>query len=147
MAVVSILLEIFRRPTIVEVLGELVFFIAPLWIAVFVGVLVGWAWKPKWANLVGRDMAADCSISKQEISSSSSSSSLISSLCFSSLPSLNSLKFQFPSCIPWISDDGVQQKALSLPAPVDSSDCRFVEKFKVSRGLFVWFFFFFFFFI
>lgn len=107
----------------VEVLGELVFFIAPLWIAVFVGVLVGWAWKPNWANSVGRDMAADCSVSKQETSSSSSSSSSISSLCFSSIPSLNSLKFQFPSCIPWISDDGVQQKALSSPAPVDSSDC------------------------
>lgn len=123
MAVVSILLEIFRRPTIVEVLGELVFFMAPLWIAVFVGVLVGWAWKPNWANSVGRDMAADCSVSKQETSSSSSSSSSISSLCFSSIPSLNSLKFQFPSCIPWISDDGVQQKVLSLPAPVDSADC------------------------
>lgn len=131
MAVVSVLLEIFRRPTIVEVLGELVFFIVPLWIAVFVGVLVGWAWKPKWANLVGRDIA-DYSVSKQETSSSSSSSSLLtSSMCFGSLLGLN--KFQLPSCIPWISDYGVQEKVLSLPAPVNSSDIRFVDKFQLIR--------------
>jgi len=24
-------------------------FAAPLWIAVFVGLVVGWAWRPRWA--------------------------------------------------------------------------------------------------
>jgi len=32
-----------------DILGNLVTFIAPLWIAVIFGVVVGWAWKPKWA--------------------------------------------------------------------------------------------------
>ncbi|PON61130.1 START domain containing protein [Trema orientale] len=117
MAVVSVFLEIFRRPTIVEVMGELVLFMTPLWIAVFAGVLVGWAWRPKWANLVGRDMS-DCSVSKQE--SPSSSSSPMSSACFASIPSLNSLKFQLPSCVSWGSDDGIQEKALSVPPAVNS---------------------------
>lgn len=117
MALVSVFLEIFRRPTIVEVLGELVLFIAPLWIAVFVGVVVGWAWRPKWASLVGRDLS-DCSASKQEASSSSPPTS--SSLYFASMPSLNSLKFQLPSCVSWGFEDGIQENALAEPAMVNS---------------------------
>jgi len=34
---------------VMDILGNLVTFIAPLWIAVIFGVVVGWAWKPKWA--------------------------------------------------------------------------------------------------
>ncbi|GAU29731.1 hypothetical protein TSUD_392190 [Trifolium subterraneum] len=34
---------------VMNILGNLVTFIAPLWIAVIFGVVVGWAWKPKWA--------------------------------------------------------------------------------------------------
>ncbi|XP_050151716.1 uncharacterized protein LOC126626429 [Malus sylvestris] len=112
MALPSAFLEILRRPTIVEVLGELMMFITPLWIGVIVGVFVGWAWKPKWASLVGRDLL-DCPISKQKESSSSSSQS--SSTCFGSIPGLSSLKFQLPSCIPWPADDRNPEDALSLP--------------------------------
>ncbi|XP_045810379.1 uncharacterized protein LOC123904802 isoform X3 [Trifolium pratense] len=34
---------------VTDILANLVTFIAPLWIAVIFGVVVGWAWKPKWA--------------------------------------------------------------------------------------------------
>ncbi|KAL5551496.1 hypothetical protein UlMin_001672 [Ulmus minor] len=128
MALVTVLLEVLRRPSMVEVLGELAMFIAPLWIAVFVGVLVGWAWKPNWASLVGRE--SDCSVSKQ----GSSSSSPTSSTGFGSIPSLNSLKFQFPSCIPWNSDDGFQKEALKVQPSVNSNNSSSeLEREKISR--------------
>lgn len=122
MALVSAFLDIFRRPTIVEVLGELMMFITPLWIAVIVGVFVGWAWKPKWASLVGRDLL-DCPISKQKESSSSSQTS---STCFGPIPSLSSLRFLLPSYLPWAADDRNQKEALSMP-PTTNPDFRFVD--------------------
>ena len=47
------LFGVLERATVVDILGELAMFIAPLWIAVIFGVIVGWAWKPKWANNLG----------------------------------------------------------------------------------------------
>lgn len=35
--------------------ADLLVFVAPLWIAVVVGVLVGWVWRPKWAYLTEDD--------------------------------------------------------------------------------------------
>lgn len=116
MALVSAFLEIFRRPSLVDVLGELVIFIVPLWIAVVVGVLIGWAWKPKWASLVGKDT----SVSKQ-VSSSSSLTTL--STCFASIPSLNSLKFPFS----WTSEYEVLKGALQ---PAVDSDNWYVRSAK-----------------
>ncbi|CAL5203764.1 unnamed protein product [Lathyrus oleraceus] len=34
---------------VIGILGNIFTFIAPLWIAVIFGVVVVWAWKPKWA--------------------------------------------------------------------------------------------------
>lgn len=106
MALLSILAEILGRPRIVDVLGELMILIAPLWIAVIVGVLVGWTWKPKWANL-GRDSK-----------STSTSFSLLGSI-----PSFNSLNFQMPSCI-LSSFDGKDEKETSSPPSSPVSDSR-----------------------
>ncbi|XVF12834.1 hypothetical protein REPUB_Repub08aG0154300 [Reevesia pubescens] len=116
MGLVSVFLEILRKPTIGDVLSELMMFIAPLWVAVIVGVLVGWAWKPKWANL-GREMLLDCSGSKDSTPASSESSST----GFGSFPSLNLTKFQLP-CISWITDDWTQKDSFSLP-PTLNSNC------------------------
>ncbi|XP_062026218.1 uncharacterized protein LOC133742548 [Rosa rugosa] len=116
MALASALLEILRRPTIVEVLGELVKFITPLWIAVIVGVFVGWAWRPKWVTVVGRELL-DSSTQKESSSSSSSSSSSppAPSTCGISISSLSSL---LPNCIPWAADDRNQNQA-----PTTNNDC------------------------
>ena len=119
MGLVSVFLEILRKPTIGDVLSELMMFIAPLWVAIIVGVLVGWAWKPKWANL-GREMLMDCSGSKDSTPASSESSST----CFGSISSLNWIKFQLPSRTSWIADDGAQKDSFSLPPTLDSN-CRF----------------------
>ncbi|XVE64577.1 hypothetical protein DITRI_Ditri07aG0111600 [Diplodiscus trichospermus] len=116
MGLVSVFLDILRKPTIGGVVSELLMFVAPLWVAVIVGVLVGWAWKPKWANL-GREMSIDCSGSKD----SSPPSKESSSMGFGSISNLNFVKFQLPSCISWTSDDGVQKDCFSLPPTLDSN--------------------------
>lgn len=113
MALWSILLEILKRPTTGDVLAELVMLMIPLWIAVFVGVLVGWAWKPKWANL-GRELF-DSSVPKD-------SANTVPLPASSSIPSFNSLKFQLPSCISWIADDGIQKDSSSVPSTL-SANC------------------------
>lgn len=117
MALVSALLEIFQRPSIADVLRELVLFIIPLWIAVIVGVLVGWAWKPKWVSLVGRDIS-DCSASKHDSSSSVAS-------CFAAIPSLNSFKLPLPC---WSAAAANDKDTLPPPA-VHSDGSRFVPFF------------------
>ncbi|ESW15956.1 hypothetical protein PHAVU_007G117200 [Phaseolus vulgaris] len=43
-------IPLFPTPTIIiPIITDLAVFITPLWIAVIVGVILGWAWKPKWA--------------------------------------------------------------------------------------------------
>ncbi|XP_022722159.1 uncharacterized protein LOC111279443 [Durio zibethinus] len=106
MGLVSVFMEILRKPTLGDVLSELMMFIAPLWVAVIVGVFVGWAWKPKWANL-GRD--------------STPASSEYASAGLGSISSLNLIKFQLPSCISSITDDGTQKDSFSLPPTLDSN--------------------------
>ena len=117
---VSVLLEILQRPTIGDVLAELMMFMAPLWIAVVVGVLVGWSWKPKWA-ILGREMLDSSSVSNN---SSPAPPTASASSISASIPSLNSLKLQLPSCISWISDDGIDKGSAQM-APTVDSDCRF----------------------
>ncbi|KAL7160592.1 hypothetical protein ABFS83_01G106600 [Erythranthe nasuta] len=85
MALIGALVEILEKPSVVDVMIELMVFMAPIWIAVFIGVLVGWAWKPNWAN------------------SSNKSVSLFPQFA-SSVSNLSSFKVQFPACIPWVSD-------------------------------------------
>lgn len=117
MALATALFDILQRPTIGNAMAELMIFMAPLWIAVIVGVLVGWAWRPQWANL------------PPKISASHD----IVSTTFASIPSLNSLKLQLPSCISWISDNG-SDKDLSISYPdassskLDGEKSNFVEE-------------------
>lgn len=110
MALWSILLEIFKRPTLGDALADLVMFMVPLWIAVIAGVLVGWAWKPKWANLrrvMDSSITLDCA-------------NTVASRASSSVPAFNPLKIQLPSFISWIADDGIQKE--TSPAPPNLTD-------------------------
>lgn len=47
MALISSLLEILQKPSVGDVVLQLMLFTTPIWVAVIVGVLVGWAWKPR----------------------------------------------------------------------------------------------------
>ncbi|CAN1299549.1 StAR-related lipid transfer protein 7, mitochondrial, partial [Linum perenne] len=101
MALWSLLLDILQRPKLLDVLAELTMLAAPLWIAVIIGVLVGWSWKPKWAVL-------------------SAQSSVLQSPASSSFKLL-----QFPSSfIPWVSGDDVNRPNSSFAdsPPTVSSD-------------------------
>ncbi|KAL7165648.1 hypothetical protein ACSBR2_041345 [Camellia fascicularis] len=118
------LFEILQRPTI----GDVFMLMAPLWIAILVGVFVGWAWKPKWADLIANSF--DCSASKGGggaggASSSSSSSSSPLPIGFCSIPNLNlnPFKLQLSSCIPWIANYDFAKGISSLPSIISNFDC------------------------
>lgn len=122
MALVSALFEILQRPTIFDVLTELVAFMAPLWIAILIGVMVGWAWKPKWVNLSADSF--DCS----KCSSLSSFFGLIPSI-----PSLNSLKLQLTSCISWIPINGLEMGTSSI-STTENFDCSLSQPEKAEQA-------------
>lgn len=44
--------QIFRKPALVETFVDIAMCLVPLWLAVMIGLLVGWAWKPRWAGLI-----------------------------------------------------------------------------------------------
>jgi hypothetical protein len=47
--ILNCLIEILKKPAIGEIFSELAIFFTPLWIALAVGLFVGWAWRPNWA--------------------------------------------------------------------------------------------------
>ncbi|GFP93700.1 star-related lipid transfer protein 7 mitochondrial [Phtheirospermum japonicum] len=51
MALVEAFMEILKSPSIWAMILGLIKFLGPVWIAFLVGVMVGWAWKPRWASL------------------------------------------------------------------------------------------------
>lgn len=48
----DLLAEVFREPTLAGVARDLATLAAPLWLAAIVGLLIGWAWRPRWAAAV-----------------------------------------------------------------------------------------------
>jgi hypothetical protein len=56
-ALVDLLMGIFRQKTLGGAAMELAALAAPLWVAALVGLLVGWAWRPRWAGVVVGDNA------------------------------------------------------------------------------------------
>ncbi|CAL5033856.1 unnamed protein product [Urochloa decumbens] len=57
-ALVDLLMGIFRQQTLGAAALELAALSAPLWVAALVGLLIGWAWRPRWAGVVVGDNAA-----------------------------------------------------------------------------------------
>ncbi|CAN6234244.1 unnamed protein product [Urochloa humidicola] len=57
-ALVDLLMGIFRQQTLGGAALELAVLAAPLWVAALVGLLIGWAWRPRWAGVVVGDNAA-----------------------------------------------------------------------------------------
>ncbi|XP_073042994.1 uncharacterized protein [Primulina eburnea] len=118
MAWVYSFLEIFQRPTIVNVFFDLMEFMSPIWIALVVGVFVGWAWKPKWANLNIEivDSISNKGEPKPDDSLSPSRSETAFPQFYSSIPILSSMKLQLPSCGSWLPDSGLEKENSSLPS-------------------------------
>ncbi|KAL8535654.1 hypothetical protein ACS0TY_011326 [Phlomoides rotata] len=112
MALVSAFLEILQKPTIGDVVTELMVFMAPIWVAVLVGVLVGWAWKPKWVNL------------KVESLDSNKSAMMGFPQFSASIPSFTSLKRQIPACVSWVPDFSSVEKESSSSPYLDCSSSK-----------------------
>ncbi|KAJ4781401.1 Polyketide cyclase/dehydrase and lipid transport superfamily protein [Rhynchospora pubera] len=47
--VLNSIMEILNRPNTWRIVSDLLLFVSPIWLAVFIGLLVGWTWKPDWA--------------------------------------------------------------------------------------------------
>lgn len=54
-ALLDLLMGIFRHQTLGGAALELAALAAPLWLAALVGLLIGWAWRPRWAGVVVGD--------------------------------------------------------------------------------------------
>lgn len=107
MAVVEALLEILRMPTSWAMMQ----FLGPVWIAFFLGVMVGWAWKPKWATL------GNC---KFDFYAPSSPSTFFQG--FGSAQSSDSCDDGTASCS---LDDGLRKEQKAKPL-IDSDTCRLI---------------------
>ncbi|CAI9277768.1 unnamed protein product [Lactuca saligna] len=46
------LMDFINKPTLVETFVDIFFCAVPIWVAVMVGVVIGWAWTPRWTSLV-----------------------------------------------------------------------------------------------
>ncbi|GLJ54218.1 hypothetical protein SUGI_1162640 [Cryptomeria japonica] len=44
--------QVFQKEAVVDTLVDVVMCLVPVWLAVMIGLVVGWAWKPKWASLL-----------------------------------------------------------------------------------------------
>ncbi|XP_020572201.1 uncharacterized protein LOC110019026 [Phalaenopsis equestris] len=104
--ILDALIEILRKPTIGDMVSELTLFAAPLWLAVFVGLVVGWVWRPRWAaGLVGEGEGCSCVDHpvKPMLNSHGSRLKL-------ALPSLDSLRDQIPSRLTFLKHERMSEK-------------------------------------
>ncbi|GMJ08328.1 hypothetical protein like AT4G14500 [Hibiscus trionum] len=46
------LMEFLKKPTITETFVDILLCAVPIWLAVMIGLVIGWAWRPRWTSLV-----------------------------------------------------------------------------------------------
>lgn len=46
------LMEFLKKPTITETFVDILLCAVPIWLAVMIGLFIGWAWRPRWTSLV-----------------------------------------------------------------------------------------------
>ncbi|GLT78676.1 hypothetical protein SLA2020_502040 [Shorea laevis] len=46
------LMEFWKKPTITETFVDILLCAVPIWLAVMIGLLIGWSWRPRWTSLV-----------------------------------------------------------------------------------------------
>jgi hypothetical protein len=44
--------EFLRRPSIAETFVDILLCAVPIWVAVMIGLVIGWSWRPRWTGLV-----------------------------------------------------------------------------------------------
>ncbi|KAK1419191.1 hypothetical protein QVD17_28353 [Tagetes erecta] len=79
MGLIGVLSNVLKGANLFNLLPDVMMFIAPIWVGVVLGVLIGWIWRPNWAISAIKNFT-------------------ISQNKYSSIPSLNLLKCQLPGC-------------------------------------------------
>ncbi|KAF8401819.1 hypothetical protein HHK36_012765 [Tetracentron sinense] len=46
------LMNFMKKPAIVETLVDILLCAVPIWVAVIIGLVIGWSWRPRWTGLV-----------------------------------------------------------------------------------------------
>ncbi|XP_002517011.2 uncharacterized protein LOC8280167 [Ricinus communis] len=46
------LMEFLKRPSITETFVDILLCAVPIWLAVMIGLVIGWSWRPRWTGLV-----------------------------------------------------------------------------------------------
>ena len=46
------LMDFVNKPALIETFVDIFFCAVPIWVAVMIGVVIGWAWTPRWTSLV-----------------------------------------------------------------------------------------------
>lgn len=41
-----------HRPSVTETFADILLCAVPIWLAVMIGLLIGWSWRPRWTGLV-----------------------------------------------------------------------------------------------
>lgn len=44
--------ELINKPAIMETFVDILVCIVPIWVAIMIGLLIGWSWRPRWTGLV-----------------------------------------------------------------------------------------------
>ena len=46
------LMEFLKKPSIVETFVDILLCAVPIWLAVMIGLVIGWSWRPRWTGLI-----------------------------------------------------------------------------------------------
>jgi hypothetical protein len=46
------LMEFLKKPSITETFVDILLCAVPIWLAVMIGLVIGWSWRPRWTGLV-----------------------------------------------------------------------------------------------
>ncbi|XP_008805969.1 uncharacterized protein LOC103718779 isoform X1 [Phoenix dactylifera] len=46
------IVDFMRRPAVVETLIDILLCAVPIWVAVMIGLVIGWSWRPRWTGLL-----------------------------------------------------------------------------------------------
>lgn len=118
--------ELLENSTVVGMFTEIFMFPGPIWLAFFIGIVVGWAWKPRWASFGGEKIACSLVKSLDICIPSSPSKAVMSSLkSYASSPCLQALKLQSPNSETLVVDEGMVKKPPSSSSVEYDSSSRY----------------------
>ncbi|KAL2339547.1 hypothetical protein Fmac_007487 [Flemingia macrophylla] len=110
--------DMLENPAILGLCTAIGMYFSPLWVAFFVGVIVGWLWKPKWASLGKEKLTTSLAKSLDFASPSSASSPSKSPMkSCSSSPCLKFFQMQPPNLESLAFKKGADKKASSSSSP------------------------------